>query len=163
MEATKELSEYLFERDRQEFSLGDTLDIKTGLLLASLTFLAIQSGDLIGKHLPPTQLYLQYGSIAFTVLGGILCAIVLWPRTYMTEAMPDEYEAWIDSLEEYRKLNPGEDAGITLSQARFSMAKQRIQTNAAINEGKSAFMFRAFYCVMAAFIANVATLAIHLF
>ncbi len=43
-----DMADYAFQRDQQEFSLGDTLDIKTGLVLAvALTFLAIQSGEMM--------------------------------------------------------------------------------------------------------------------
>ncbi|MBK5293322.1 MAG: hypothetical protein JJE04_16820 [Acidobacteriia bacterium] len=159
-----DLSEYVFERDRIEFSLGDTLDMKTGLLLAGLTFLAIQSSSLMASTppLPRAQFILQALSIAFIVLGGIFCAIELWPRDYMREAMPDEYEVWIAGLDEYRKQYP--DVEIPgLPAARFSSAKQRIQTNGAINKKKSAFMFLAFYSTVAAFAANLATMTMRLF
>jgi len=101
-----DLSEYVFERDRVEFSLGDTLDIKTGLLLASLTFLAIQSGSLMASTLPHAQFVAQIISIGCMVFGAIFCVVELWPRVYMREAMPDEYEAWISSVEDYRKQYP---------------------------------------------------------
>lgn len=159
----KEIAEYVFERDRHEFSLGDTLDIKTGLLLASLTFLALQSGNLMASALPRTQFVAQLLSVGCMVVGGIFCVIELWPRNYMREAMPEEYEAWMSSLDDYRKQYPDADTSLTLPAARLSMAKQRIHTNSGINKGKSNFMFVAFYCVVAAFIANLATLAMRLF
>ena len=158
-----ELSEYIFERDRLEFSLGDTLDIKTGLLLASLTFLAIQSSDLMKSTLLLDQLVAQIVSIACLILGGLFSVIELWPRAYLREAPPDEYESWMSSLEDYRKQYPNALAVPTLPAARLSTAKQRIQANGAINDRKSKFMFLAFYCVIAAFLANVATLLMRLF
>jgi len=77
MQDLSELSEYIYERDRHEFNLGDTLDIKTGLLLASLTFLAIQSGGLIGPGLTFTQSLAQSLAILFQVLGGVFCVAEL--------------------------------------------------------------------------------------
>jgi hypothetical protein len=68
-----------YERDRQEFALGDTLDIKTGLILAALTFLAIQSGELIHAGLPLGQQVLQYVSVVALIVGGVLATIELWP------------------------------------------------------------------------------------
>lgn len=158
----QELSEYIYERDRQEFSLGDTLDIKTGVLLASLTFLAIQSGSLIGAGSSLAQSVVQVMSIFFEAVGGICCVIELWPRDYMREAMPDEYEAWILSMDRYHVQYP--DASIpALPEARAVKAKQRIGINGAINKAKSTSMFIAFYCVALAFSANLATLVIRLF
>lgn len=116
-----ELSQYVYERDRHEFSLGDTLDIKTGLLLASLTFLAIQSGSIISATpLPRAQLVAQSIAIILMVVCGLCCAIELWPRDYMREAMPDEYAIWISSLEDYRKEHPGADAIPSLSSVRLA-------------------------------------------
>jgi hypothetical protein len=162
MQELNELSAYVFERDRHEFSLGDTLDIKTGLLLASLAFLAVQSSGLMAPTLPLGSFVLQILSVLSMALGGVCCAAELWPRDYLREAMPDKYEAWISSLDEYRSHHPNADT-TTLSSTRFLAAKERIQNNAAINNRKSIFMFIAFYCVVAAFAANLGTLAMRLF
>lgn len=158
-----ELSEYIYERDRHEFSLGDTIDMKTGLLMAALTFLAIQSGTLLdGGGLPIVQSVLQALSIVAIILGGVFSAIELWPRDYMREATPEQYEEWIAKLEEYRRAYPQEEA-VEFSAVRLSSAKERVSKNGAINHAKSTYMFRAFYCTTAAFILNLATLAIRLF
>lgn len=58
------LSQYVYEHDQYEFSFGDVLDVKTGLILAALTFLAIQSGDLIKPGLPLGQHIAQVISVA---------------------------------------------------------------------------------------------------
>jgi hypothetical protein len=49
------LESLAYERDRQEFALGDTLDVKTGLTMVALTFLAIQSGELIKANMSLAQ------------------------------------------------------------------------------------------------------------
>jgi len=118
-----ELSEYVYERDRIEFSLGDTLDIKTGLLLATLTFLALQSGSLIESKLSFAQSVAQSLSILFQVIGAVFCVLELWPRDYEREAMPELYDAWIAQSEEFSREHP--DLQIPdLSSARLSAAKQ---------------------------------------
>lgn len=160
-----ELSEYTYERDRNEFNLGDTLDIKTGLLLASLTFLAIQSAELIKPGLPLSESIAQAISVLCLIAGGGLCVVELWPRHYVREALPDRYEAWISETEKFREDEPYAEP-ITeekLHSARFSAAMERVRENSAINKRKSSLMFWAFYCLVASFVANVGTLAMRLF
>lgn len=164
MDGLRELAEYASERDKHEFALGDTLDIKTGLLLASLTFLAIQSTELVkpgGLSLAGTVL--QAIAIISMVCCAILCALELWPRDYMREATPSEYETWLADLEAYSREHPDASALPTLSGARLSKAIERIQTNSAINTAKSRLMFWAFYCLISAFVMNIVTLITRLF
>lgn len=166
----KELAEYVYERDRHEFRLGDTLDIKTGLILASLTFLAIQSGDLIKSgmtNLPIEQHITQSISLLAMMVGGVFCALELWPRDYDREAMPDGYDRWIADTEEYRAIYPESGTGpITeemVRSARLASAKQRLAKNGMTNLIKSRYMFVAFYSAIVAFSANIVTLAMRLF
>lgn len=161
----RELSEYTYERDRNEFNLGDTLDIKTGLLLASLTFLAIQSAELIKPGLRLIESIAQAVSVLCLIAGGVLCVMELWPRDYAREALPDKYEAWISETDKFREDEPNVEP-ITeekLHSARFSAALERVRENSAINKKKSSLMFWAFYCLAASFVANVITLLMRLF
>lgn len=148
-----------YERDRQEFALGDTLDIKTGLILAALTFLAIQSGDLIHAGLPPCQQILQYISVAALILGGVLATLELWPIDYDREATPDIYLNW---LEAESKGKSGMDVPSILTQERLEWTLKRINTNLAANKRKSRFMRWSFLFVVLSFAANVSTIAIRL-
>lgn len=163
--AVKELAEYVFERDRDEFSLGDTLDIKTGLILASLTFLALQSGGLIADLRSASQTIIQIVAILALLIGGALSVLELWPRSYEREAMPDSYDQWISEMEKFHQQHPdpGPEISVELHQARLIAAKQRIRVNGGINVKKSTFMFSAFYCVVTAFAANIITLLMRLF
>ena len=65
--------------------------MKTGLILAALTFLAIQSGDLISLGLSRHASFMQDISVFSLVLGGILAVWELWPRDYLREAKPEKY------------------------------------------------------------------------
>ncbi|MGA2136429.1 MAG: hypothetical protein ABSH50_29410 [Bryobacteraceae bacterium] len=160
-----DLSGYIYERDRAEFALGDTLDIKTGLILASLTFLAIQSGALISPTLTLTQAMAQIVSIASLLLGGVLSAIELWPRDYIRETAPDGYDAWISELTEFYGDSEDVEPKIErqVANARLSKAKERITFNAKVNRQKTRIMSWAFYCTVVAFLCNVATLSMRLF
>ena len=154
-----------YERDRQEFSLGDTLDVKTGLILVALTFLALQSGELIKANMTLAQWLVQIASMAALIIGGGISVAELWPRDYDREPTPATYQKWITDTEEYRKVYPDADP-VTLeklTEKRVENAISSVQTNLAINKGKSRLVNGAFRCVAIAFIANIATLIIRLF
>jgi hypothetical protein len=161
------LESIAFERDRQEFALGDTLDIKTGLILAALTFLAIQTGDLIKSSATPVQITLQALSILALVVGAALSVAELWPRGYGREAPPNKYLDWITDTEKYREDYPEtgtEPVSVEqLNAERVKVAVSNVQTNLAINKVKSTLMFSAFFCVAASFALNIATLITRLF
>ena len=147
-----------YERDRQEFALGDTLAIKTGLILAALTFLAIQSGDLIHEGLPLCQKILQYISVAAMIFGGILAALELLPIDYDREATPDVYLNWLEG-----QGKSGQEAvNSALTQERLEWTLKRINTNQAANKIKAFYMCNSFRFVLLSFAANVATLLIRL-
>ena len=165
MNEPKELADYVFERDREEFSLGDTLDIKTGLILASLTFLAIQSGNLINGRLSLAQTLVQGVSMLALVCGGGLAVLEMWPRNYSREATPDEYAEWFVKSNKHREAYPSIEVSMEdrMREARLLAARERVRTNSDINDRKSWCMFGAFYCLIASFGANVATLVMRLF
>ena len=174
-----------FERDQQEFALGDTLDIKTGLILAGLTFLAIMSSDLMKStgisHVEAwatlksgaainraiVQWVAQFVSVVAIIIGGIYSVRVLTPRNYDREPVPSKYLSWISDMEKYRETYP--DAGAEPVTAEKLIAKRvenaisNVQTNLKLNKRKSSLMFVAFTFMAVAFAANILTLAIRLF
>jgi hypothetical protein len=156
-----------YERDRQEFALGDTLDVKTGLIVVALTFLAVQSVELIKADMAAAQWIAQAISIGAMIASGALCVAELWPRDYGREPTPKKYQAWIAETETYRQSYPDTGAeSITaekLTEARVASATDNVQVNLAINTLKSKFMFRAFGCLVVSFAANLATLSMRLF
>jgi hypothetical protein len=155
-----------YERDRQEFALGDTLDIKTGLILAALTFLAIWSSDLIHDGLGFYQKLAQYISVVSLIIGGAFAAAELYPRDYDREATPSKYQAWIADADEKHKQHPDDADSVNaeaFTSARLASALQSVQTNLAINRTKSRLMICAFFCTMMAFAVNVLILLSRLF
>jgi hypothetical protein len=185
MEVMRAVESSAFERDQQEFALGDTLDIKTGLILAALTFLAILTGDLLkSTDISHTQVWATltgtgainsafvqwvalFVSVLSLIVGGILSVLVLKPRDYDREPPPSKYMDWIKETEKYREDYP--DAALEPVTAEKLIAKRvenaiaNIQTNLAVNERKSKLMFVAFTCTAIAFGANILTLAMRLF
>jgi hypothetical protein len=166
LEVLQAMESVASERDRQEFALGDTLDIKTGLILAALTFLAIQSGDLIHNGLSRSGTISQTVSVAALIIGGIFVTLELWPTDYEREASPSQYRAWIDEVDKLEHSYPDSVEPTTLQRfraARLDSALQSVATNATINKRKSKLLLSAFLCTMVAFAMNLATLATHLF
>src|SRR5439155_4526652 len=152
-----------YERAREEFALGDTLDIKTGLILAALTFLAIQSGELIHSSLPFCQRLLQYISVGSLIIGGILATIELWPIDYDREATPDKYLNWLETESRNQGVTGQPEAVASLlAVGRVSRTMERINVNIGSNKRKSLFMRGSFFFMVLAFAANVVTLFIKL-
>lgn len=165
-EALKEImTARIFERDRQEFALGDTLDIKTSIVLVALTFLASQTAQCLQSELVFPGKVFQYFSIVALVLGGVTAVAELWPRDYRIEATPDKYERWIDQLEVYYSDEPNASAKVIREAVtrRAELAKERIQENLSVNKQKSHLMMISFVCTTLAFALNLATLAMRLF
>ena len=78
--------ERIFERDREVFTDKDTFDVKTGLILVILFFLAGQSTEFLRSGVTHIEKCLQFFSIASLILGGIFAVFELWPRTFYQEA-----------------------------------------------------------------------------
>jgi hypothetical protein len=185
MEVMHAVEAAAFERDQQEFALGDTLDIKTGLILAGVTFLAIMTGDLMKStgvsHVevfatikgaaPINSAFFQWVALFVSLLAiigaGIYSVLVLVPRNYDREPVPMKYLNWIEETEEYRAKYP--EAGVEPVTAEKLIAKRvenaigNIQKNIALNKRKSDLMFVAFTCMAVSFGANTLTLAMRLF
>lgn len=185
LEVMREVESIAFERDQQEFALGDTLDIKTGLMLTGLTFLAILTSDLmkstgvshvevwavLSRHLPLTVTFFQWTaqfiSVLAIIVGGVYSVFVLFPRDYYREPVPSKYVNWVDETEKYREAHPDEDVepvtAKKLVAKRLENAIGNVQTNLELNKRKSGYMFVAFICMAISFGANILTLAMHLF
>jgi hypothetical protein len=185
MEVMRAIESVAFERDQQEFALGDTLDIKTGLILTGLTFLAILTSDLMKStgisHIEVWSVlrgsaainiaFLEwialFVSVLAIVIGGIYSVRVLAPCDYDREPAPSKYLNWINDTEKYREAYP--EAGAAPVTAENLIAKRvenavaNVQTNLALNERKSSLMFIAFNCMAVSFAVNVLTLAMRLF
>ena len=157
--------ERIFERDRQVFTDKDTLDVKTGLILVILIFLAGQSAEFLKSSTTFLERFTQYLSITFLIIGGIFAVAELWPRTFFEEAEPQEYEERLSLLKNYYEdePNPEEFALTRAMEERLEAAHTRIRKNIAINEEKSSLLNRSFYFVVISLAANLAMLAIRLF
>jgi hypothetical protein len=154
------------ERDHEEFALGDTLDIKTGLILASLTFLAIQSGEFINSNISSWVRVAQYISVASLIIGGAMATVELWPINYEREATPDKYVNWLENEGQGLTGQSEEEMKSRVAQllaaGRMERTLERIKTNVAANQRKSRFMRTSFFFMVLSFAVNVGTLFIRL-
>ncbi|MHB1935395.1 MAG: hypothetical protein ACYCOR_02280 [Acidobacteriaceae bacterium] len=157
--------ERTFERDREEFTFGDTLDVKTGLILVILIFLAGQSAELFKSSATYFEKCLQLLSSASLIVGGIFAIFELWPREFLQEAEPQDYDERLLLLRKYYSDEPNaEEYALTRAfDERIEAAHKRIMKNSWMNEKKSKLLNTSFYCVLFSLATNLATLAMHLF
>jgi hypothetical protein len=147
------------ERDHFELTLGDTLDVKAGIVLAVVTVLGTLTGSLlasetIGRELQTVQML----SLVFLALGAFFAVMTMVPRDYLLPDMPDKYTTWFNDLREYYKDNP-EELDTKAAEGLAQVAAERIATNHDINSSKSRYLVISFWVTIAALTLNVLTLA----
>ncbi len=160
------LKEHALERDRLEFSTGDVLDVKAGLLLVMLIFLAEQAGALFQGMLNSAQVALEWVSILSLIVGGVLAIVQLIPKKYKVLSSPIKYGKWLEDLRAHYSGEQDRDAK-TLQLAEHTdivQAVERTQENIELNRKKVRLVKLCFYCVSLSFAANMLALSIrHLF
>jgi len=156
---------YAVERDDREFSLGDTLDVKTSVILLVVVFLAEQSSHFFESPLTRSEWWMQFVSVASLIVAGIFAVLELCPRDYGTEGSPTRYDEWIEKLKTYYSESDNPDS-LVFEQAikgRAERARERAELNIVANKKKSMFLRVAFWFTVASFSINLATLAMRLF
>jgi len=141
-----ELAHRILDRDRFELALGDTLDIKTSIVLVFVTLIsAVVVPSLAGEANKIMQLA-QLLVLALLVASTVFCVLELYPRDYFLEELPEHYVAWLTKLQTYFSLHPNADPNLTatFSNGIVEMAKERIEKNHKLNKEKSDHLFRAF-------------------
>ena len=148
------------ERDHLELSLGDTLDVKGGILLAVITILGALTGALLTS--PNLGRYSHIGqliSLALLVLGCIFAIIVMLPREYLLPDLPGKYKQWIDELKEFYKDDPNRLESETTN-GMTRVANERIEINHKINAEKSYYLNLSFWPTLLALAIDISTLAV---
>src|SRR4051812_14926268 len=94
------LRDMTLERDRMELALGDTLDVKAGLLLAVIAVLGTLSGIFLSSNNLGNRWQLaQFVSILFLSVSCGLAVLTVIPRTYQLPEVPRKYREWADKVE----------------------------------------------------------------
>lgn len=149
-------------QDDLEFSLGDTLDIKSSILLVVITFLAAQSSGFISKN-PALASYwhcVQIIAVLLLVTAGVLILIELLPRRYAARMAPDAFLDWIAQLERFYENEPDRASKILdlIYKAETEKVRVRFARNSHTNALKSRLVEWAFRCALVALMLNLATL-----
>ncbi len=150
--------EMTLERDHQELSLGDAIDVKAGILLAVIAVLATLSGILfaIPKLLSEEGEVVQLASIMCLAVACVFAVLTVLPRDYFIAELPRKYEAWGDTLRQYYGSDAERQAAI--ASGIVEQASKRIEKNQKINLKKSQLLSRSFWPVLIALAIDVCTL-----
>ena len=146
------------DRDQQELSLGDTLDVKAGVLLALIAVLATISGALLADpHLERYYGIAQMVSLCVAAVGAFCAVWALIPRSYFLPGSPAKYKKYLEGMELAYSDNPSEGEQRAMAEIA-EMAAQRIEVNHAINATKSRWLSYAFYPALVALVIDLGTL-----
>jgi hypothetical protein len=154
------IGDMTMERDHMELSLGDTLDVKAGIVLAAITVLGSLTGTLLGSTppIPKEAQIAQMFSLGFIAVGALFSVMAMVPREYLLPDTPEKYRKWIEDLKEYYKDNPAELESKTV-EGLTQVATQRITTNHEINSAKSGYLVVSFWVTIAALTIDMVSLA----
>jgi hypothetical protein len=156
--------EMTLERDRMEFGLGDTIDVKAGITVAIIAALGTLSGTLLTASgaLPKWELISQLISIGCLLVACFLAVCAVIPRNYMLAATPENFQNWVSSLRQHYVDNPDPSLDIDsiVDDNLVSLAAKRVEANHAINVSKSRLIEWAIWPVAFALIVDVGTLSV---
>jgi len=150
------------DQDDFEFQLGDTLDIKTSIVLVVITFLATQSADFLKGTpiLSPFWSRAQILSILCLIIAGMLALYELLPKKYMVRMPPDQFLKWVEDLSDFYKEEADPIAKIdsAINDVEIERIKARFAQNSSINALKSRLLVGSFYFSLTALVINLFTL-----
>jgi hypothetical protein len=159
------LKERTLERDRIEYERGDALDVKAGLVLVVLTFLAGQTIDLSKDILGRTDMALVVISTVAVIVGTVSALWQWLPVKYGVLSHPAKYKPWLEDLikRHLARNLPDNDTVAHLENLEISQATERINTNIAISKKKLRLMKACFICVFLSLLANLLVVFRYLF
>jgi hypothetical protein len=150
------------ERDRLEFSLGDTLDVKAGIVLAVITVLGTLSGTILNTaSIPKWEQLVQLTSIGFLAVACFCAVSAVIPRKYIMSPTPQDLQSWQGSLRKHYAENPDTSVQVDclVEENIIALAAARIETNHAINSKKSHWIEIAIWPVLVSLVLDIGTLA----
>ena len=142
------------------------MDVKAGLLLVMLVFLAEQAGTLFQGRLDRFETVLEWVSILSLIAGGILAIVQLIPKKYKVLSSPIKYGKWLDDLKAHysKEQDPEANALQFAEHTDIVQAVERVEENIELNRKKVLLVKLCFYCVSVSLTANLLCLAFrHLF
>lgn len=156
------VEEFVKSQDQLEFQLGDTLDIKTSIVLVVITFLAAQSTDFLRATpaLSPFWHYMQVLSVLCLIMAAGMALYELFPREYTVRMAPAEFLEWVRKLSVFYKDDIDAESKIVdaIGDAELEKIKTRFARNSAINAAKSKLLEWSFYFMLVTLVLNLFTL-----
>jgi hypothetical protein len=153
----------LQSQNELEYQLGDTLDIKTSIVLVVITFLATLSSGLLTTQMPRHWHNIQLASVGCLIFAGLLSVWELIPRTYKVGLAPDKFFEWVQGVKTFYGAegvsDPDERSLEFIHRKRIDQLRARFTHNRTINAMKSNVVTCVFILTFASLILNLSTLA----
>ncbi len=151
------------ERDKLEFSLCDSTDVKASILLLLITFLAGLTASLLTEKKLSTLIRFGHEIVtSLLAVSTVFAVLSLKPRDYSTEKRPDEYEGWLKKLREHYAGKPDAEFEVFHQFRSGSSAKTlaRINENYKLNRSKLKYLCVSFWVLVAALGSELLLLSI---
>jgi hypothetical protein len=161
-ELQRVITEHLPAQDEITFALGDTLDIKTSIILVVIVFFATQSGMFLALSVPRHWHNLQIISVSFLVVAGLLALLELWPVEYKTRMADEQFLGWVSEIKDFYSHqdveNPESKMIERIHTVDIQRTRERLVVNSRLNAWKGWAMRWSYYTMMVAVVLNLATL-----
>jgi hypothetical protein len=148
-------------KDDLVFKFGDTLDVKSSIVMVVITFVGTETAYFFTKDLTGIAHTFQCISVLFLVLATIFSIAGLWPRDYWMTQPEDLSIGYAANLREHFSQNGGDVEQNVLERlvsAETDWAITRIKDNAKVNSEKARWLNMAFGATALAILFNVLTL-----
>jgi hypothetical protein len=163
MDAKELLYQKIEERDRLEFSFGDTTDVKASIVLMLITFLAGLAASLLAeKDLNPLVRSGQGLVIMFLAGSTFFAVLCLRPRDYSMEKPPQNYADWLSQLSTYYAGQSDAEVKVfnEFRSGGAAKALERVQQNYSTNRAKLSQLYVAFWLLVAGLASELIMLLI---
>jgi hypothetical protein len=153
------------ERNRVEYSLGDTLDTKTSIALVFALFLGVFMGGVLQfKATTVPMRGCEIAAIVCLIIAIILSVFELFPRNYGNGHIPQEFQEWVETVVTGYTGEYLDPVAYTLSlkyvyEERIRLLNMRFTQNQRHNTLKSWLLTFIFGFITVAFLINVVILA----
>ena len=146
----------VIERDVQERTLADVLDVKASILLVLIVFLVEQTNGIVEKAAGVRFVYIAQFISGLSLIGaGCLVVLALWPASYRFPAPAQNLVDWAEAKE--KELGESsEDAVLAQYEAgSYLRALERANTNHRLNRKKADYVKVAFRLSALALTLNI--------
>lgn len=149
--------------DEIHYEVGDTLDVKSSIILVVVTFLGTLSGEILSRPaLAGLAKAVQVSAILCLCVAGVLTLLALFPRKFDIPPDTGEMLEYADGLERHygNFCNGAEMLLKHFQQNRIAAAMERIATNRDLANAKLKLNKAAFYVTAVAVCLELFSLAL---